>query len=165
MGSVVGKGRRAPITVARRAAVVAAWLAIFSIGAPRDVAAQLVPDIAFGSSLPDLIVNSAVAGSNPVAVSDNSSRVSLTVESTTSLFASIDAPLPSGVVLRIRVAAPAGALSMGYITLSTTPQVVLRDIPSGIHPGLVVNYELIAVTQAGVIVPESRNVTLALQTE
>jgi hypothetical protein len=136
---------------------------VFSAVGTHELSAQL-PVISLSSTTPNLVIREALAGSVLLPESDNSTRVTLTTTGPSSLFASLDAPLPNNVALRVRVDAPVGAVSMGFVTLDSTPQAVVSGIAPGIYPALTVTYELVALPGAGTISQTSCNVLFTLET-
>mgnify|MGYP006177257485 CR=1 FL=1 len=58
--------------------------------------------------------------------------------------------------------APAGALDVGPVAVTTVPQFVVRDVPAGTHVGLRVTYELAASVQAGVVAFDARQLTFSM---
>jgi hypothetical protein len=127
---------------------------------PRPLAAQVF--LVSGDPAP-MIINSAAAGGTPFTVTST-----LTTYSITSLFrnarirATLSAPLPTGVTLRINVQAPAGGISSGWVTLTGGNQQVVGNIPVGAFTNLQIRYELSATVGAGVVALNTRMVTLSV---
>jgi len=132
------------------------------VAAPHGLRAQS-GTINLTSSAGTLVVSTANAGFAPHAQNDQATRISLVVnESSSRLLAYTDTPLPMGVTLRVEVEGPAGAVSMGPITLGADPQEVLRGIPAGTYTGLIITYQLIADTTAGTVALSSCHVVFTL---
>lgn len=115
-----------------------------------------------GSPAP-LAVNAAVAGVAPQPDTDNSTTYTILAfgRGTQKLTAQLSAPMPSGVTLRVQLAAPSGATSAGLVTLSTTPQNVVTGIGTSFTTRAI-TYQLSATIAAGVVPTQSRTVTLTL---
>ena len=110
-----------------------------------------------------LTVSTAMAGSAPLPASDASTTYSLQSETGgQKITAVLDAPLPAGLTLEVELAAPAGAVSAGRISLSTVQRTVVLDIPAGQFSGLSINYYLTAATSAGVVPSDVRTITFTI---
>lgn len=109
-----------------------------------------------------LIVQSAAAGSQPDPDLDSSTTYDVTVLATSKIVGRVDAALPSGVDVKIELEAPAGAVSHGKVTLTTSDQDLVTDIASGSYSGLAITYELTATVDAGVVALDDRTVTLTV---
>ncbi|HXT13990.1 MAG TPA: hypothetical protein VN706_00070 [Gemmatimonadaceae bacterium] len=110
-----------------------------------------------------LTIVSAPAGSNPTSVTDQSARYSVTVVSgRMRITARLDNPPPAGVTMTISLTAPAGAVSLGTVTLTSSDQNVVRYIPVGQYPGLTVTLSLAATVTAGAVGYHASNVILTL---
>lgn len=113
-----------------------------------------------------MVVGTAVAGSAPEPAAEGSTTYGLAdVAATSRITARVDAPLPTGVVLKVRLAAPAGAVSSGEVALSTVEQDVVRHIGVGSYSGLAITYELSATSAAGVVPLTGPAVTFALKSD
>lgn len=98
-----------------------------------------------------LAISTAVPGGPPEAVSDQTTSYNLTGITTTSrVVGRLSQSLPAGVTLKVTLAAPGGATSLGAVTLTTSDQNLVRLIPPGNYSGLAIRYELSAATSAGV---------------
>lgn len=110
-----------------------------------------------------LVVSTAPAGGAPSPVTASNTTYALSVADVASrVTVRLDTPLPPGVTLRVRMAAPPGATSAGDVTLSTTEQDVLRGIPAGNYAGLSITYTLQATPGAGVVPPSAPSVTFSV---
>jgi hypothetical protein len=110
-----------------------------------------------------LDVHTAVAGFAPQSVTETSTTYAVTVPSSgAALKARLNAPVPSGVQLRISVQAPSGAATVGELSLSTTDQTVVMNLPQGSHSALGITYRLVASASAGVIAPASREIVFTI---
>ena len=110
-----------------------------------------------------LTVSTAMAGSAPFPVSDATTTYSVQTETVgLKIIATLDAPLPAGITLEVELAAPAGAVSAGRISLSTVQRTVVHDLPAGQFSGLSINYYLTAASSAGVVPSDVRTVTFTI---
>ena len=110
-----------------------------------------------------LHVIQAVAGSEPTDVDDASTTYSLTCnEEDRKITARLDDPMPSGMELMLELAAPPGATSLGFVALSGTDQNIVTGIDGVCETGKTITYRCCADADAGVIVSDSRTVTLTL---
>lgn len=112
-----------------------------------------------------LRVSNAVAGSQPIAVSNSSTTYTVTTPIPNRLYnltARLNAPMPAGVTLSGTFAAPPGATSLGAIALDATARNVVTGIPRRIVATLGITYQLSALASAGVVANSSRTITLTL---
>jgi hypothetical protein len=104
-----------------------------------------VPDICVigvSGSPGTLTITAPTAGNTPDVVSNNSTTYALSANSTTQITAAVDTDLPTGVVLIVHLAAPAGGSSSGEVTLSAEPQTVVSEIPAIASSGNTITYKL-----------------------
>ena len=124
----------------------------------RDARAQLTV-----SGLPgQMTVSAATAGSAPLAVSNSNTTYSIakpTGGNSYSITAQINTAMPTGVTLRITLAASGNGSSSGAIALTTSPQYVETGITKKIT-GATITYQLSATVAAGVVAVQTRGVTL-----
>jgi hypothetical protein len=112
-----------------------------------------------------LHVTSAVAGSQPIAVSNSSTTYTVTTGNPNRFFnltARLNAPMPPGVTFTGTFAAPPGATSLGAIALDATARNVVTNIPRRTDATLGITYSLSALVTAGVVPNGSRTITLTL---
>ena len=122
-----------------------------------------VSQIAVSGNPTPMVVNSAVAGNAPTAVTSTGTRYAVTTNETNQkITASIDQPLPSGVSLEVNLAPPAGASSAGNVPLSTAGSDVVTGISNTAESALPITYRLIATPTASMSSPASRTVTLTI---
>ncbi|HYW05826.1 MAG TPA: hypothetical protein VE913_02655 [Longimicrobium sp.] len=113
-------------------------------------APAVAQSMAFSGDPGVLVVGAAAAGSPPEPATESSTTYTLAgVTTATRITARLTASLPAGVTLRVTLAAPAGAVSAGPVTLSPMGQEVVRMIPAGSHGGLAITYHLSAPTSTG----------------
>ncbi len=97
-----------------------------------------------------LTVNSATAGSDPVAATDNSTSYAVTTnEASVKITAEADQNMPAGVTLSVNASAPAGAASAGATTLSTGAADVVTGMGTVSQGSLTLAYSLAATAAAG----------------
>jgi hypothetical protein len=112
---------------------------------------------------PSLIINTAVAGAAPTAVSSASNTWSVTTNQTGALItASIPTAMPAGVTLSANLTAPPGATSAGLTALGTTAVSVVTGITKLNAASLGLSYTLNATSAAGVIGSATRVVTYTI---
>jgi hypothetical protein len=134
--------------------------------APLVLAARAAAQTISVSGNPSALrITTAIAGSPPTAVSNNATTYSVTnlLVLPKKITAQLNSDMPAGVTLKITLAAPAGATSLGPVTLTTTAQDVVQNIGVGTFSNLTITYQLSATTAAGVVAAASKTVTLTLQ--
>lgn len=90
----------------------------------------LVDFIAVSGNPATLRVQTAVAGSQPDAVSDQTTTYSITTSiGTSKIVGQLNAALPSGVTLQVMLEAPTGGTSLGLVPLNTTPSDLVTNLP------------------------------------
>lgn len=140
--------------------VLAAGLAMG--GMTRPAAAQTLNV----SGSPGLLrVSTAIAGSEPIAVTNASTTYTVatgTPNRSYKVTARLSAPMPLGVTLTASFAAPPGATSLGPVVLDATARDVVIDIPRRLTTTQSITYTLSATVAAGVIPSSTRTVTLTL---
>jgi hypothetical protein len=139
-----------------------ALLACAALLTARDASAQLV----VVSGNPGLLrVSAAIAGSEPIAVSNSSTTYTVITPNanrTYSITGRLNAAMPVGLALSASLVAPPGGTSLGPVDLDTTD----RDLVTGIARRLTstqgITYQLRATAAAGVVPNSSRTVTLTI---
>ncbi len=111
-------------------------------------------------------VSAAIAGSEPNEVSDATTTYAITTNGGTDakkITAGINTAMPSGVTLKINLAAPAGATSLNDVDISnaTAAVNVVTAIDSIAESGKTITYKLSATIAAGVV-SDSKTVTLTI---
>jgi hypothetical protein len=145
-----------PVRCARVAIVVGAFAATTA----RPLSAQTIT-VSGDPSV--LAVQSATAGLEPDRVSEATTTYAVTTTAANQrIVARLDAPLPEGVTLTVRLAAPPGATSRGPVTLSVADQELVAVPAPGSHAGLAVSYTLTATVRAGPMPSVGRAVTLTV---
>jgi hypothetical protein len=125
-------------------------------------AVNAINQIAFVGA-PSLTITTAVAGSAPTSVTDASSTWAVTTNQTgAKISASIASNMPAGLTLSSSLAAPGGATSAGFLSLSTVSVDLVTVITKLATGSLSVTYKLDATPAAGVVVGGSRIVTYTI---
>jgi hypothetical protein len=112
-----------------------------------------------------LVVSSAIAGSQPPAVSHSSTTYTVVTPNpsrTYAITAQLDIAMPVGTTLTATLAAPPGATSLGPIALDMTPRNVVTGIPRRTSATQNITYQFTATVSAGVVPPSARAVTLTI---
>lgn len=112
-----------------------------------------------------LVVNSAIAGSEPLSVTNGSTTYTVVTPNpnrTYAVTARLDAAMPFGTVLTATFAAPPQATSVGPVALDMTPRNVVTGIGRRITATLNITYQFTATVAAGVIPSTTRTVTLTI---
>jgi hypothetical protein len=143
----------------RRALVVAVLL----LSGSRAAAAQATR-IRITASPALMRISAAVAGFQPTPVVDASTTYQVRVQngSQRKITARLDANMPAGTTLRVTLAAPAGGVSLGAVTLDITDRDVVVAIPVGTNDNPSIIYEFSATLAAGVVPSSMRTVTYTL---
>jgi polyisoprenoid-binding protein YceI len=120
--------------------------------------------LSVSGSPPALVVSTAVAGAQPLAVTDatTSYTTSALLLQKKKITGQLNANMPAGVTLTIALVAPSGATSNGTVTLDNTPRDLVVNISNLIPATYPITYVLSATVSAGVIPSSSRTVTLTL---
>lgn len=153
------------LTLTFRAALVAS-LASASVAFAADNATQTVTfevqainELSNSGNPGALVVSTATAGSEPDVATDSTTTYAITTNGTSKkITASIDAPMPDGVTLKVTLGAPAGA-SANQITLGTVAVDAVTAITEVAESGKTISYELSALVTAGVVASDSTTVT------
>ncbi len=112
-----------------------------------------------------LVINSASAGSEPDDAIDSSTTYSFTtncVYGASFISASLDSPMPPGVMLLVRMAVPEGDFPEPYVLLGNYDEIVVFGLNAGIGSNLGISYMLHAPAEAGYNGFSSRTVTFTL---
>jgi len=140
-----------------------AWMpAVLLVIASRTVASQT---ITVAGNPATLTVTSAITGSQPTAVSSSTSFTITTPNPggrTYKITAQLASALPAGVSIIATMTAPAGATSVGGVSLSTAAQDMVTGIGRNVTFTGTITYQLVATTAAGVVSSQTRNVTLTI---
>jgi len=127
---------------------------------------QAINEISVSGNPAALIVNAAVAGSAPTAVSNSSTTYAITTNQTTrKITGAINTAMPSGLTLTVTLAAPTGGSSAGAVTLTAVAADLVTGISTLNESGSIITYNLSATSAAGVVTSDTRTVTLTLTAE
>lgn len=138
-------------------------LVAIALAAPCGALAQGAGTVSVSGDPPALAVGSAGAGNELQPATNSSTTYSVIVlELGLGITGQMDAPMPANTMLRVTLAAPGSASSLGPVPLTTTPQALVRALPLGTFSGLPITYEFSAVVAAGVVPTTSRVVTLTI---
>lgn len=118
------------------------------------------------SGSPGLLrVTTAIAGSEPIAVSNSSTTYTVVTPNPNRLYnitAQLNAPMPLGLTLTGSLQAPPGATSLGPVALDATARNVVTGIPRRTTATAGITYQLSATVAAGVVPLSTRTVTLTI---
>lgn len=112
-----------------------------------------------------LRVSTAIAGSEPIAVSNTSTTYTVTTPNPNrphKVVAQLNAAMPVGLTLTADFDPPPGATSLGPIALDMTARDVVTSIPRNTNSTQLITYTLTATVAAGVVPPTSRIVTITI---
>jgi len=138
-------------------------LAVLGIMGGFDAASA--DDISVSGNPGALVISSATAGSDFAPVTDATTLYDIIIDTpgTKKIMGSISTAMPTGTALRVTLAAPSGATSMGPVPLSVTAQNLVTGVATGtIENGLGISYAFSAGVQAGVVSGASKTVTLTI---
>jgi hypothetical protein len=126
--------------------------------------AAIADNISVSGNPGSLIINSATAGFDLAPVTDATTTYSISVTTgTKKITGAIDLAMPANTSLKVTLAAPSGATSVGQVTLSVTAQNLVTGISNGTDEiGLGISYELLAAVQAGIVSAASKTVTFTI---
>ena len=123
----------------------------------------LIDNISISGNPGAMNISTATAGSQPDSVTDTSTTYSIeTGLLSNRITGQLDANMPANVTLTLQLQAPTGATSQGAVSLSTTPNNLVTNLPVLLllTPNLQMTYTLsatVSATQAA-----AQNVTLTL---
>jgi hypothetical protein len=113
-----------------------------------------------------LTISTATAGSNPNSASDSSTtyNLSTTTGSTRTITGKISSNMPTGVTLKVQLAAPSGATSAGSKAMSTAAVNLVTSIPINASANnLSITYTFSATAAAAPVASATRTLTLTMQ--
>jgi hypothetical protein len=110
-----------------------------------------------------LVVSSANAGAQPNEVSDSSTSYLISTNGTNmKITGAIDTAMPSGVTLKLNLAAPTGGYSAGDVSMGVNSVDLVSGATKVAETGKTITYKLSATVAAGVVVNSHKTVTLTL---
>ena len=121
-------------------------------------------DITASGNPGPLIISSATAGSALIPVSDATTTYNIDITTgTMKITGEISSAMPANTALRVILAAPTGATSVGMVTLSATAQDLVTGIANLTNQnGLGISYELDASVSAGVVSSAAKTVIFTI---
>jgi hypothetical protein len=111
-------------------------------------------------------VITAVAGSNPTNPPNNTSTsyTIINVLGATTIVGSLNSAMPTGITLKVQLAAPGSGTSTGLVTMTTTNQNLVTGIGIiSLSAGNQITYSFSATVQAAPVASGSRTLTYTLQ--
>ena len=113
-----------------------------------------------------LVINTVVAGQNPTGATTSATTYDVTTPNSPGTYritARINQAMPAGTTLSLTMAAPTGASSVGPVSLTTTAQDIVINVPRKTSDtALAITYSFDATPAAGVLPITSRTITLAI---
>lgn len=112
-----------------------------------------------------LTISTATAGQNPNSATNTSTTYNLTTTLTVrTINGKINSNMPTGITLKVQLAAPSGASSTGSVAMSTTAANLITGIPKATTASnLTVTYTLSATPSAVAVTNATKTLTLTLQ--
>ena len=138
--------------------------AILLAGCAEAARAQFTILTVSGSPAP-FTVASAVAGSQPAALSDNITTYFVKAKKPAGaqrIAAQLNAPMPPGTTITLQMAPSFGASSLGPVALDMTARDIVVNIDKDNGSTLGITYVFTATVAAGVVPSQSRTVTLTM---
>lgn len=134
-----------------------------TVNIPVSLEVKPVTDISINRDPLPLVIDTAVPGEAPTPVTDSSTSYSISTNGTLKkITVVLDQATPPETILRIRLAAPAGASSLGDITLTTTPTDAVSGLGKKKGTNLMITYTL-SVQTTGMFTPTTtRRVTFTV---
>lgn len=123
---------------------------------------QAINELSVSGSPDAIIVNAATAGSQPDEASNALTTYAITTNQSRKITGAIDTAMPSGVALKVTLAAPTGGTSSGDVTLSATAADLVTGISTLAESGKAITYKLSALTTAGVVASAVKTVTFTI---
>ena len=124
---------------------------------------QAINEIATSGNPAALVVNAAIAGSEPTAVSDAITTYAITTNETLKkITGAIDTIMPAGTTLTVNLAAPTAATSLGAVPLTAVAADLVTGISTVAESGKTITYNFSANVTAGVLVSATKTVTLTI---
>ncbi|MFC1552047.1 hypothetical protein ACFL6P_05705 [Candidatus Latescibacterota bacterium] len=147
----------ASISVSAFAAQSSEQLVSFTIGASNEISVSGSPGL--------FEILAPAAGENPVPVSDNTTSISYSTNSSNKkITGDLDSDMPAGVTLALHVASPGGAqgISQGAQPLSIAAADLVTGISKAAVADATITYTLSATTTADPVDNASRTVTFTM---
>jgi len=130
--------------------------------------ALVAQTVAISGNPSAFVVNSAVAGSEPLALSNSSTTYTVNTPPSPNtkyqVTAQLNANMPVGTTLTATFAPTQGATSTGAIILDVTPRQMVNNVRKNYSGTAAITYQFGATVSAGVIPTTTRIVTLTITT-
>lgn len=124
---------------------------------------QAIDEISASGDPGALTVSTATAGSEPDAVTDNSTTYAVTTNgSNKKITGEVDVAMPANTTLQANLVAPTGGTSAGDVTLTATAADLVTVITETAESGMTITYTFSATVDAGILASDTRTVTLTL---
>ncbi len=125
----------------------------------------LLDSLAVSGNPSTLTINTAIAGQQPTSATDSSTTYSVsTLSLVRSISGALNASMPSGLTLKVTLAAPMGGTSQGAVTLTTTSKTLVSNVTVlALQSGIGITYTLSATVNAAKVTNSSKVLTLTLQ--
>lgn len=107
-----------------------------------------------------MTIDSATPGFPPDTRTNSETTYAVSVDGEANVLVRLEQSLPSGVTLEIKLEAPVGAVSQGYVQLTTVDREAVTSILLGSYDDLAITYRLSSEAGAGTIPLSSRDVIL-----
>jgi len=154
------------VNTVRRVSVTLRALVLLLAGWTKAAQAQFTILTLSTPSVPAFNVTTAVAGSNPTALSSSGLTYFLKSKhpaGPTQITAQLDSPMPAGTTLALTMDIPAAfGTSVGPVALDATPRAILINVDKVNGNTYTMNYTFTATAAAGVVPSQSRTVTLTM---
>ena len=122
-----------------------------------------INELAASGNPGNLVVSSAIPGSQPSDALDSSTTYGVTTNGANKkVTGRIDSALPAGLTLKVYLAPPSGAASLGTVTLGVSASDLVTGITRKAERGMTITYTLSATVTAGIVPTGTRTVTLTL---
>lgn len=128
----------------------------------------VVDSFSISGSPTAFIVNTATAGSAPINPPlDNSTTYSISTVLATTIIGSLSAPMPTGIALQVKLAAPpsSGGTSAGFVLLTTNSKTLVSSMGliSVLSSGNLITYQFTASVAASAVTSGTNTLTYTLQ--
>lgn len=134
--------------------------ALLLLGARAASAQGVVPAVG------PIVVSTAVAGSQPTPVTNATTNYStvLVFVGQMKIVGQLNANMPTGLTLGVKLTGASGGTSLGVVNLDTTPRDLVLATTPAYYTNVNIAYTLTATVAAGVVAATSRTVTFTLAT-
>lgn len=125
---------------------------------------SLLDSIAITGNPAPFTINSAVAGSQPAAITDTSTTYSAsTLLASRRITGALASNMPSGITLQVMLAAPTGATSQGLVTMTTASANLVTNLNLAVlTSGLQITYSFSATVAAAQVTAATNTLTYTI---